>query len=505
MLDGLKPVPLADSFNPSAVSVNECSVDLGVSDDRNGGPELKHFPQCRTDSRQGVATVLGSGGHEGGLPAPNMSGIAPPPTHQGEEQQRIRHSFLKAQAQVIQDLRRTLVPELRYGDDSFPSTVAFYREYVASSTPCVIRGMARRWPALRRWSTASGFMQTIGADTEVTVALTPNGRADAVTRVPTARIRNWVDDPTDDEMATPGTGNRGLNESHCFQSDGTRAVEVFVAPAQVKMPVSSFFRQLISQRIRCGMPLPSDAAFEPGIELFKRPTADSEVVYAQCQNNCLFTEYEALLNDLGPEAYDFGAQLFGAPPDASNVWIGSAHSETTTHQDWYENMYAVITGTKVFYLIPPWEATLVKKRSYYSAEYVAEKSATGEDLGFAVAIDWRPEEKTPWIKFDPTANSAARANEDHGRVTSKATVLKVEVHAGDVLYLPAAWFHHVAQVNDHEGKVIAVNYWFDMQWGPTTALQGVLEKMDAATLISGSGRGFSMVGSADPAAASRTE
>ena len=61
-------------------------------------------------------------------------------------------------------------------------------------------------------------------------------------------------------------------------------------------------------------------------------------------------------------------------------------------------------------------------------------------------------------------------------------MLTAEVGPGDVLYLPATWFHHVAQRNDGEGKVIAVNYWFDMQFGPTAAIQPMLEKMQAAFL-----------------------
>jgi jumonji domain-containing protein 7 len=41
----------------------------------------------------------------------------------------------------------------------------------------------------------------------------------------------------------------------------------------------------------------------------------------------------------------------------------------------------------------------------------------------------------------------------------------VAVHAGDVLYLPAIWYHHVAQLPDEEhGWVVAVNYWHDMRF-----------------------------------------
>jgi hypothetical protein len=41
--------------------------------------------------------------------------------------------------------------------------------------------------------------------------------------------------------------------------------------------------------------------------------------------------------------------------------------------------------------------------------------------------------------------------------------LRVEVQAGEMLYLPAMWYHYVEQRADPEqGWCIAVNYWYDM-------------------------------------------
>jgi len=42
--------------------------------------------------------------------------------------------------------------------------------------------------------------------------------------------------------------------------------------------------------------------------------------------------------------------------------------------------------------------------------------------------------------------------------------LQVTVEAGEMLYLPSLWYHHVQQQNDAEGKVLAVNYWYDMNF-----------------------------------------
>jgi peptidyl-lysine (3S)-dioxygenase / protease len=43
----------------------------------------------------------------------------------------------------------------------------------------------------------------------------------------------------------------------------------------------------------------------------------------------------------------------------------------------------------------------------------------------------------------------------------------VTLHPGQVLYLPALWFHAVKQEPNAEGLCVAVNYWYDMDFtGP---------------------------------------
>ena len=52
--------------------------------------------------------------------------------------------------------------------------------------------------------------------------------------------------------------------------------------------------------------------------------------------------------------------------------------------------------------------------------------------------------------IDPTAP---------GVLPSEAHPIHVTVKAGETLYLPAGWWHHVRQ----EGFTVAVNYWYDME------------------------------------------
>ena len=49
---------------------------------------------------------------------------------------------------------------------------------------------------------------------------------------------------------------------------------------------------------------------------------------------------------------------------------------------------------------------------------------------------------------------------DPWKWTKLSTPMRVEVKAGEMLYLPAMWYHQVAQrVDEKEGVCVAVNYW----------------------------------------------
>lgn len=60
-----------------------------------------------------------------------------------------------------------------------PTPLVFYREYVSPNRPVVIKNAINHWSALSKW-THDYFRKVVG-DLEVTVAVTPNGYADAVT------------------------------------------------------------------------------------------------------------------------------------------------------------------------------------------------------------------------------------------------------------------------------------------------------------------------------------
>ncbi|CAH6788034.1 Jmjd7 [Phodopus roborovskii] len=62
--------------------------------------------------------------------------------------------------------------------DEPPSPLCFYRDWVCPNRPCIIRNALQHWPALHKWSLS--YLRAIVGSTEVSVAVTPDGYADAV-------------------------------------------------------------------------------------------------------------------------------------------------------------------------------------------------------------------------------------------------------------------------------------------------------------------------------------
>ncbi|XP_062199828.1 lysine-specific demethylase JMJ32 [Phragmites australis] len=294
-----------------------------------------------------------------------------------------------------------------------PTPLAFLRDHVSPGRPLLVSAAAtRHWRATSLWPNNS-YLPDALRSTAVSLHLTPDGRADALAPHPHPHPRR------------PGS-------SRCFASAHVRRVDF---PTAVRLIRES----------------------DPAAGL---------VAYAQQQDDCLRGEYAAVAGDVDAHV-PWASEALGCLPEAVNLWIGNSHSVTSFHKDHYDNIYVVVSGEKHFLLLPPTEHHRLYVRDYPAARYVsAEQEAEGKLLKLKLEME-EPERMVPWSSVDPYPASpgemAAQASSFPLYFDGPAPI-RCTVRAGEMLYLPSMWFHHVSQSPGPNGLTIAVNYWYDMQF-----------------------------------------
>lgn len=168
--------------------------------------------------------------------------------------------------------------------------------------------------------------------------------------------------------------------------------------------------------------------------------------YVQRQNSNLTHDFEPLREDV--MELDWASEAFGSKPDAINFWMGDQRAVTSTHKDPYENIYCVVQGHKDIILHPPSDLPWMNYELYSPAIHVK------TDQGFSIQ-PLANDPPIPWISVDPL--DIQTQSEDYRKF---ANPIHVRVEAGDALYLPSLWFHHLRQSHG----CIAVNFWYDMKF-----------------------------------------
>jgi len=184
-----------------------------------------------------------------------------------------------------------------------------------------------------------------------------------------------------------------------------------------------------------------------------------DVCYLQSQNGNMYssnyftpadTEDDcelASLRDDVPAEIPWCSEALGRCPDAVNLWIGDSRSITSIHSDPYENIYHVVRGSKTFLLLPPTEGWCLKERLYPHATYRRESEKSPLLL--------KPSPPTT----PPVRWSSISHPERAGSLPDAAHPMIIDVTAGETLYLPAGWWHHVRQ----SSLTIALNWWYDVE------------------------------------------
>ncbi|KAG5805041.1 hypothetical protein H9Q71_010381 [Fusarium xylarioides] len=204
-----------------------------------------------------------------------------------------------------------------------------------------------------------------------------------------------------------------------------------------------------------------DQPFQELLEYVARQDADpdfppdAEVRYAQTRNDNLREEYITLFSDVQKDT-PFARIALDKSPDAVNLWIGNSRSVTAMHKDNYENIYVQILGRKHFVLLPPLCHPCVNEQPLKPATY------TRGETGLELKMDSN-DEVVPFAIWDPD-----KPEQNATKFSDLARPLRVTLNPGDMLYLPAMWYHKVLQsCAEDEGFVLAVNYWYDLDFtGP---------------------------------------
>ncbi|XP_024122058.1 bifunctional peptidase and (3S)-lysyl hydroxylase JMJD7 [Oryzias melastigma] len=201
------------------------------------------------------------------------------------------------------------------------------------------------------------------------------------------------------------------------------------------------------------------------LDIIEGKVQEPGVFYVQKQCSNLLQELPELVDDVETHVSWMSAAL-GRSPDAVNFWLGEENAVTSMHKDPYENLYCVISGEKRFLLLPPTDRPFIPYDMFQPAVY------RRRDDGEFEIVDEVDSEKVPWIPLDPLDPDLERFPQYRW-----ARPICCSVKAGEMLYLPSLWFHHVRQSHG----CIAVNFWYDMDYDIKYNYFQLLESLSEAS------------------------
>ena len=298
---------------------------------------------------------------------------------------------------------------------AIPDAIDFARDYYAKQQPVIIRNAVSDWPAVTKWN-SEYFKQKL-KDKIVDVAVTPNGYAD-------------------------GLAVRYEDKK-----------EYFVLPLEEQCTMDEF--------------------------LYNLDNPMGAVYYIQKQNSNFSLDFPELQEDIDCEHLAFAEKVFNKPPDAVNFWMGDERAITSMHKDPYDNLYCVISGYKDFILLPPHCMPWIPKQLYPTGVYKRHEEtkqyhiepvmcSLDDDVECNKNDNSQDPLLTEWISIDPLAPDLYKYPQ-----YAKVKAIRVRVKAGDMLYLPNYWYHHVTQSH----KCIAVNFWYDMEYDSRYCYYRMLEEL----------------------------
>ncbi|GAX11696.1 hypothetical protein FisN_7Lh066 [Fistulifera solaris] len=349
-----------------------------------------------------------------------------------------------------------------------PSALKFLRDFVSVSRPCIIRN------AVSFRCTVTDLVR-LDPQMQLVVDVSPDGHADVLRHVQTPTEKK-------DERIPPEEDDS--NKSDCIRT-------IFVQPEQRCMTIESFYNQLVHQSNQQIIKRKrSYAGQEPCSQVFQsiekqaakkengndpisdETLEDESVFYYSRQNDCLrqelteFWKSSTTTHDTNqlPQTFVWAEEAFGTgPPQAVNLWMGNERSVSSMHKDHYENLFYVASGEKLFTLCPPADAPFLYEQKCESGRFHWDADRREWMVHLEDDADDNPSVDEPvqtrWIAADVTMKHNVEYSQAFSLLRYTHPV-EVKVKEGELLYLPALWFHRVTQTRE----TVGVNYWYDMKF-----------------------------------------
>ena len=174
-----------------------------------------------------------------------------------------------------------------------------------------------------------------------------------------------------------------------------------------------------------------------------------------------------LIEDTRWNSTPFGRMLtdFTDSLEAVTAWVSRGHRKAETHFDTFENLHSVVMGQKRFYLISPEFAAHMyldfppKECAEQFGDYVGSQSFGCDGLGC--------------YGYVPFSDQAIDLSLYPG--IKQASLEVSTLGAGDVIFIPSFWFHHIWHLPEQDGitkaqKTIAVTFSQQRRWPNMTAM-----------------------------------
>ncbi|MCO5591290.1 hypothetical protein L7F22_045271 [Adiantum nelumboides] len=343
-----------------------------------------------------------------------------------------------------------------------PTSLLFLRDHVLPNKPCIITHAIDHWPALTAWT--NSYLRDCLANQWVSVHSTPNGLADAVVdvghlvSVADCTILPGSYNASETERDHKAVASRLLDDA----LDHTYAVSN-VNPREERANTG---KDKVGKQYdeKSSYLAPSTAMATSQIAITGSPPNTEQMCYA-LDAKLTITDHckDGGDGNIGLQSLSSADALSmykdGNPFNmaAVSVWGIEPKEETPdaeTHLSWATEALGCLPEAH-FTILPPTDVDRLYIRQYPSACYVKHDNK--------LAIQQKqPANLVPWASVDPypAAELELEAKSKFPKYFGGPMPFTCTLRAGEILYLPSLWFHHVRQSPDSEGRTIALNFCF---------------------------------------------